>query len=112
MESHAIARHVRSSPRKVRQVLELIAGKNVSAAQDILRFTNRPVARTIQKVLKSAVSNAVDRDADVEVDALYVRHATADPGPILKRWLPRARGRATRLLRPSCHITIVLSDKR
>ena len=111
MESRAVARYIRSSPRKVRQVLGLIRGKNVDSAQDLLRFTKRPVARRIQKVLKSAVSNAVDIEGEVEVEKLYVREAIADAGPIMKRWLPRARGRATPLLRRTCHIRIVVSDE-
>ncbi len=111
MESRAVARYVRSSPRKVRQVLGLIRGKNVENAQDILRLTKRPIARRVQKVLKSAVSNAVDIEGEVEVEKLVVREAVADPGPIMKRWLPRARGRATPLLCRMCHIRIVVSDE-
>ena len=112
MEARAKAKFVRSSPRKVRQVLGLIQGKPVENAEDILRLTNRPVARKVQKVLKSAVSNAVDLHADVEVENLVVRSAVADPGPMLKRWLPRARGRATPILKRTCHITIVVDDAR
>jgi len=110
MQARAQAKFVRSSPRKVRQVLELIRGKNVEGAEDILRLTNRPVARKVRKVLKSAVANAVDQHDDVETEDLRVQTAVADPGPILKRWLPRARGRATPLLNRTCHITIVVSD--
>jgi large subunit ribosomal protein L22 len=112
MEARAIARHIRVSPRKVRQVLALIDGKGVNEAQDLLRFTNRPIARQVSKVLKSAVSNAVDREDEVEVDELVVCQATADPGPILKRWLPRARRRATPILKRTCHITIVVGDEK
>ena len=115
MEARAKAKFVRSSPRKTRQVLDLIRGKGVDSAEDILRLTNRPVARRIQKVLKSAVANAQHRaglaEDPVEVGDLVVRTVYADPGPTQKRWLPRARGRATPILKRSCHITIVVSDE-
>jgi large subunit ribosomal protein L22 len=112
MQARAQAKFVRSSSRKIRQILELIRDKNVDNAEDILRLTNRPIARKVQKVLKSAVSNAVDQDSDVEVEKLVVKSAVADPGPTLKRWLPRARGRATPLLKRTCHITVVVGDDR
>lgn len=111
MEARAKAKFIRSSPTKVRQVLSLIKGKPVDNAEDILRLTNRPVARRVQKVLKSAVANAVDLHEDVETEKLVVRSAVADGGPMFKRWLPRARGRATPLLCRTCHITIVVSDE-
>ena len=111
MEARAKAKHIRSSARKVRQVLSLIQGQSVEGAEDTLRLTNRPVARRVRKVLKSAVSNAVDRGDDVDTDKLRVKAATADAGPTLKRWLPRARGRATPMLCRTCHITIVVTDE-
>ncbi len=111
MQARARVKFIRSSPRKVRQVVDLIRGQSVDAAEDILRLTNRPVARRVQKLLKSAVSNAVDRDDTVEVGRLRISQALVDPGPTMKRWLPRARGRATPLLKRSCHITIVVSDE-
>lgn len=111
MQARAKARNIRQSPRKVRQVVDLIRGHQVDAAEDILRLTNRPVARRIQKLLKSAVSNAVDTHEDLDVEKLRVSHICADPGPTMKRWLPRARGRATPILKRSTHVTIVVSDE-
>ena len=111
MEARAKAKHIRISPRKLRQVLGLIKGKQVEEAADTLRLTNRPVAKRVQKLLQSAIANAVDRHEDLDVDRLVVKNAVADPGPTMKRWLPRARGRATRLLKRSSHITITVSDE-
>ena len=111
MEAKAKIKYLRQSPRKVRQVVDLIRGQRVDTAEDILRLTNRPVARKLQKLLKSAVSNAVDRDDTVDVDRLRVSHIVADPGPTMKRWLPRARGRATPIMKRSTHVTIVVSDE-
>jgi large subunit ribosomal protein L22 len=112
MEARAKVTNVRGAPPKVRQVVDLIRGQSVDSADDILRFTKRPVAKIIQKLLKSAVANARDKDEAVDVDQLVVRTAMVDCGPIMKRWLPRARGRATPILKRSCHITIVVSDEK
>jgi len=112
MQARAKVTNVRGAPPKVRQVIDLIRGQSVDAADDILRFTNRPVAKVVQKLLKSAVANARDKDEHLDVDTLYVHTAMVDCGPIMKRWLPRARGRATPLLKRSCHITIVVSDEQ
>lgn len=113
MHAHARSKFIRMSPRKIRQVLELIAGKDVNSAQDVLRLSNRPAARKVEKVLKSAVANARDRFADVDVDELRIQSAVADPGPIIKRrWMPRARGRATPVLGRTSHIRIVVGDGR
>ena len=106
MDSRAIAKYVRITPRKANQVLGLIRGKDVEAAQKILSFTPKHGARIAEKVLRSAVANAVDRDSSVEISELVVTEATASRGSILKRWLPRAQGRATPMLKRTSHITI------
>jgi large subunit ribosomal protein L22 len=113
MEAKATAKYVRVTPRKANQVLELIRGKDVESAQRILQFTPKYGARVAEKVLRSAVANAVDRDNQVDVAGLIVHSAVVGRGSILKRWLPRAQGRATPILKRTCHITItVATDKK
>ena len=113
MEARAIAKYVRITPRKVGQVLNLIRGQRVENAQQILMFTPKNAARVIAKVLKSAVANATNNtEQRVDVDSLVVREAVVGAGPTLKRWLPRAQGRATPLLKRTCHITVVVGDRK
>ena len=113
MEAKATAKYVRVTPRKANQVLDLIRGKDVESAQRILQFTPKYGARVAEKVLRSAVANAVDRHKQVDVAELVVHSAVVGRGSILKRWLPRAQGRATPILKRTCHITItVASDKK
>jgi large subunit ribosomal protein L22 len=116
MEARSISRYVRVSPRKVDQVLTLIRGLQVDRAQEVLSFTPRPIARQVSKILKSAVSNATQKataaEEDLNVEELYVKLAIAGAGPILKRYLPRAHGRATRFWKRTSHITIVVSNAR
>jgi len=112
MEARAVAKHVRISPRKADRVLRLIRGLPVDRAQEVLAFTTRPIAKQIGKVLKSAVANAGNRDEKVPVEDLKVRMAVAGAGPTMKRFLPRAQGRATPILKRSAHITIVVGDGR
>jgi len=104
----AKVRYVRTSPPKVREVLNLIRGEQVDAAEDILRFTERGSAPVVLKALRSAVANA-ENNAGLVGDELYVSACYADEGPTLKRWRPRARGRATRIRKRTSHITIELS---
>lgn len=111
MEAKAIARYIRVTPRKADQVLSLIRGKRVDRATELLDFTPKHVARVIGKVLKSAVANAVALEGKINIEQLRVKHATAGAGPTLKRFLPRAQGRATPLLKRSCHITIVVEGE-
>jgi ribosomal protein L22 len=110
----ATARYVRPSAFKARVVLDLIRGLDVKTADEVLQFTDRHIARDIRKVLASAVANAVNNDSQ-DADELYVVACFADEGPTLKRFRPRARGRATRINKRSCHITIIvarMSDDR
>ena len=110
MKAHAQAKHVRQSPYKVRRVLDLVRGLPVDEARSVLEFTNRRSADTIKKVLNSAVANA-EHNFALDADELFVAEAFADEGPTLKRWRPRARGRATRIRKRTSHITIVVADE-
>jgi large subunit ribosomal protein L22 len=107
-ETKATLRYLRSSPYKVREVLGLIRGLEVSEAQRVLRFSDRGAARDVLKVLNSAVANA-DHTLNLPPDELYVSVAFADEGPTIKRWRPRARGRATRIRKRTCHITVTVA---
>jgi len=106
--SIAKALYIRSSASKVRVVLNLIRGKDVRSADQILQFTDREAARLVRKVLASAVANAVNND-ELDPDDLYVKACFADEGPTLKRFRPRARGRAGRINKRTCHITVVVT---
>lgn len=106
--ARALARYVRVSPYKVREVLDLIRGQDVQRAREILRLTQRDAAHVVAKVLDSAVANA-EHNESIPEDELYVSSCFADEGPTLKRWRPRARGRATRIRKRTCHITVIVS---
>jgi large subunit ribosomal protein L22 len=108
----ATAKHVRSSAYKARVVLDLIRGLDVKRADEVLQFTDRSIARDIRKVLASAVANATDTDSGAfigDADELFVLACFADEGPTLRRFRPRARGRATRIRKRTCHITVVVA---
>jgi large subunit ribosomal protein L22 len=106
--TRAVLRHFRMSPTKARQVLDLIRGEDVDRAADILRGTPREAARVVAKVLASAVANAQHNEG-LDPEELYVSACYADEGTTLKRWRPRARGRATRIRKRTCHITVIVS---
>jgi len=108
----AQAKRVNSSARKARLVTDLIRGRSVPEARTILAFSQRAVARDVEKVLKSAVANAESRpDLHWRGDDLVVVTAYADEGPTLKRWRARARGRVARIRKRTCHITVVLAQR-
>ena len=107
-EVKAVAKWVRMSPRKARLVIEHIRGRSVPEARTVLAFTQRAAAREIEKVLSSAVANA-EANHDLDGDELVVSAAYVDEGPAMKRWRPRARGRAARIRKPTCHITVKLA---
>jgi large subunit ribosomal protein L22 len=111
MEAIAHLKHIRGSARKARLVLDLIRGKGVEDAQNILQFTQKRAAGTIAKLLNSAVANAHVKDAKVVAKDLIVNKAVADEGPIMKRYMPRAQGRAYLIRRRTCHITLELKTK-
>ena len=99
----------RLSASKVRVVLDLIRDEDLEQARDELRFCDRGAATIISKVLESAVANA-ENNENLSADELYVAECWADEGPTLKRWRPRARGRATRINKRTCHITVVVAQ--
>jgi len=106
--TRASVRYLRVSAYKAREVLDLIRDLHVDDADGILEFTDRAVATDIRKVLASAVANAEKND-EIDPNELYVSACYADEGPTLKRWRPRARGRATRIRKRTCHITVIVS---
>jgi large subunit ribosomal protein L22 len=106
--TRAVLRHARVSPYKVREVLDLVRGKPVHEAEDILRFSERDAAFVVGKVLHSAVANAENND-ELEPEELFVSACFADEGTTIKRWRPRARGRATRIRKRTSHITVIVS---
>lgn len=106
--TRAVLRHSHISPYKVREVLDLVRGRPVHEAEDILRFSERDAAFTVGKLLQSAVANAQHND-DLEPEELYVSACFADEGTTVKRWRPRARGRATRIRKRTSHITVIVS---
>jgi large subunit ribosomal protein L22 len=106
--TRAVLRYSRVAPNKVREVLNLIRGKHVQEAAEILRFSERDVAITVGKLLASAVANAEANDGQ-DPEELYVSACFADEGTTIKRWRPRARGRATRIRKRTSHITIIVS---
>ena len=109
-EVRAQAKWVRVSPRKARVVAEHIRGRTVPEARTVLAFTPRAAAREIEKVLRSAVANA-EANHGLIGDDLVVSAAYVDEGPMLKRWRARARGRAARIRKRTCHITLKLADR-
>lgn len=115
MRARAVARDVRMSPRKMRLVVDEVRGKNVNDAYAILQFSRKAAAEPIDKVLKSAVANAVyqaDQEGEVlDVDELYVTEAYVDEGRTLRRWRPRAFGRATPIRKRSSHVTVVVDTR-
>jgi large subunit ribosomal protein L22 len=110
MKVRAQAKHIRQSPYKVRRVLDLVRGLPVEEARHVLAFTDRRAADPVTKVLNSAVANA-EHNFALDSEELIVAEAFADEGPILKRWRPRARGRATRIRKRTSHITIVVTEE-
>jgi len=108
MEVQAKLRFLRGSPRKVRLVADLIRGKGVQEAVNILHFTNKHAAKDVEKLLKSAIANAENREEPIDVDRLYVREVFVDPGPSMKRFRPAPMGRGFRVLKRQSHVTIKL----
>jgi large subunit ribosomal protein L22 len=107
-EVKAVAKWVHMSPRKARLVVDHIRGRSVPEARTVLAFTQRAAAVEIEKVLRSAVANA-EANHDLVGDDLVVSAVYVDEGPVMKRWRARARGRAARIRKPTCHITIKLT---
>ncbi|PZA05725.1 MULTISPECIES: 50S ribosomal protein L22 [unclassified Meiothermus] len=110
MEAKAVAKNIRISPRKARLVIDMIRGKGLEEARAILKFTPHRGAAPIAKVLNSAAANAINNMELLE-DSLFVKAAYVDEGPVFKRVLPRARGRADIIRKKTSHITIIVGEK-
>ncbi len=110
MEVRAVERHVRISPQKVRLVLDVVRGKPVKEALDILRFLPQRASGPVAKAVQSAAANA-ENNFNMDPDELIITRAAADEGRTLKRWRPRARGRVNQILKRSSHITVVVGQK-
>ncbi|MBI2264364.1 MAG: 50S ribosomal protein L22 [Armatimonadetes bacterium] len=110
-EVTAVAKYVRMTPRKLRLVVDLIRGREVSEAENILRFTPKRAAKVLHKVLKSAVANA-ENNFKMDPGSLFVSKACIDQGPTMKRFMPRAMGRASMIRKRSSHITVGVAVKK
>jgi len=110
MEVKAKARFIRITPRKARLVIDELRGKRVEDALNLLKFSPNKGAKVLDKIVRSAVANA-EQNPGIDVDTLYVKRIHVDAGPTLKRWLPRAMGRATKILKRTSHVTVVLDEK-
>jgi len=110
MEAQAKLRNVRLSPRKARLVVDMVRGKGIQEAMNILQFSPQKTAPILSKLLKSAVANAEQKGVS-DVDGLFVKTVMVDQGPVLRRFMPRAQGRASRIRKPTSHITVVLAAK-
>ena len=111
MEVQAKAKYIRMSPRKVRLVVDLVRGFNTSEALTQLKFLRKDAVLPVKKLIESAIANA-EHNFKLKKENLYIKKITVDKGPILHRWQPRARGRATPIRKRTCHITIVLDEMR
>ena len=111
MEVSARLRFARLSPRKARLVADQIRGLPVERAEELLAFSRKRAASVIRKVLNSAIANA-EHNEGADIDELRVHRICVDQGPVHKRFRPRARGRATRILKPTSHITLTVADDR
>jgi len=110
MEARAKLRYVRLSPQKTRLVVDMVRGKRIQEALNILKFSPQKAAAVVSKLVSSAVANAEQHGVS-DVDRLVVKAITVDQGPVLKRFIPRAQGRATKIRKPTSHITVVLDEK-
>lgn len=118
MEGRAVSKYVRMSPRKVRAVVNIVRGKDVSEALTLLTFLQKRASMSVEKTLKSAASNAIDiarnmePSQDLNIDALYIKDARVDEGARMKRFKARAYGRASMIRHRTSHITIVVEEKK
>ncbi len=111
MEVSARLRYLQASPRKVRLVADLIRGKRVQEASDLLQLTKKSAARPMRKLLNSAIANAENRNEQLDLDLLYVKEIFVDKGPVLKRLRPQPMGRAFQIQKRQSHITIKLDTR-
>jgi len=108
---HASLKWLRISPRKVRLVVDLVRGKDVEEALNLLTFSPKAASEPLGKLIRSAVANA-DVAGSYDLDKLYLKTAVVDEGPTWRRWLPRAMGRATRIRKRTSHITVELAERQ
>ncbi|MBI5527209.1 MAG: 50S ribosomal protein L22 [Deltaproteobacteria bacterium] len=111
MEFQASLRYLRASPRKVRAVADLIRGKGVEDALNVLKFTRRSACGPLLKLVNSAVANASQKNKKLDADSLVVKSIRVDQGPTLRRFLTRSMGRANRINKKTSHVTVVLEEK-
>ena len=109
MESRAVGRYMRISPQKMRLIMDEVRGKKVDEAIRLLSFSPKRGARVLRKLISSAVANA-EASKDIDVDTLYIKRIYADQGPIMKRFRPRAMGRASRIKKRTSHLTVILDE--
>ena len=114
MESRAITRYIRQSPYKVRKTLDTVRGLNVGEALNHLHFSPEKAAKVIEKTLRSAVSNLMNQNEDLNIDpnVLGIKEAYVNGGPVMKRFRAASMGRASRLRRPTSHLTIIITDEK
>ena len=111
MEVRALLKHTRTAPRKARLIADMIRGKNVNDAINILAFTRKRAAGTIQKLLKSAIANAEENHKVLDVDDMVIKNIRVDEGVTWKRNMPRARGTSNMIQKKTSHITLILEEK-
>jgi|TARA_B100000745_G_scaffold88684_1_gene55675 large subunit ribosomal protein L22 len=114
MEAKAIARHIHQSPRKIRKTLDNVRGLKVGDALNQLHFSPEKASSVIEKTLRSAVSNLMSQNEELNIDpdGLGIKEAFVDGGPVMKRFRAASMGRASRLRRPTSHVTIVVTDEK
>jgi large subunit ribosomal protein L22 len=110
MEARAISRHVRIAPQKMRLVVDLVRGKGVEEALNILDYTPKRAAKVVAKTVRSVLANAQNTQS-VDVDRLFIKRVFVDGGPTWKRFTPRAQGRATPIRKRTCHVTVVVDER-
>lgn len=110
MEARAKLSYARLSPQKTRLVVDMVRGRKIQDALNILKFAPQKAAPIVTKLLSSAVANAEQKGVS-DVDRLYVKAISVDMGPVLRRFMPRAQGRATKIRKPTSHITVILDEK-
>jgi|DewCreStandDraft_5_1066085.scaffolds.fasta_scaffold04581_8 large subunit ribosomal protein L22 len=111
MEARCVVRYLRISPRKLRLVADLVRGQQVGKALQVLQFTPKRGARFLAKAVRAAVANVEQLERGVDVDSLVIKSVVVDGGPTLKRFLPRAHGRATPIRKRTSHLTVVVADQ-
>ena len=112
MEARAVKRYTRSSPRKMRLIVDLIRGKSAQEALSILKFSDKNAAEAAELTLKSAINNLTQKDAGIDPESIIVKEAHVDQGPTMKRISPAPMGRAYRIRKRSHHLTIVVTTKQ